>query len=472
MASFFDNLLKRKNVTIGMPDQFRSQYEQALSAAAAQDFERALQLYDHAIAIDPAHAEAHYKRGNTLKSLGRLHAAIESYDQAIKLKPDYAYAYCNRGVVQRDLGFLDQALSSYDLALEYDALDARSHYNRALLLQERLRWAEALESYDRAIAADPGFADAHYNRSLTLLYCGDLERGWPGYEWRWKNASRLGLGAERAFAQPLWLGEQSLVGKRVLLHAEGGLGDTLQFCRYAPVVAKLGATVYLEVPRPLVALLVDLEGVSQLIATGSPLPDFDYHCPLMSLPLAFETTLDSIPAAQKYLHAEEDKVRHWAERLETLPRPWVGLAWSGNPNNPIDQIRSMRLTELMEHLPAQVQYFRLQNSVRPEDQAALDAHPNIYPIDDEQLDFVSAAALAECMDIVISVDTSVAHLSAALGKRTWIMLPFVADWRWLRDRDDSPWYPSAKLYRQTLPGDWGPVLDRIAGDLRREFRIE
>jgi hypothetical protein len=367
---------------------------------------------------------------------------------------------------------LDQALSSYDFALEHDPLDARSHYNRALLLQERLRWAEALESYDRAIAADPGFADAHYNRSLTLLYCGDLERGWPGYEWRWKNANRLGLGEKRTFAQPLWLGEQSLVGKRVLLHGEGGLGDVLQFCRYAPLVAKLGATVYLEVPKNLAALLVDLEGVSQLIANGSPLPDFDYHCPLMSLPLAFETTLDSIPAVLKYLHADEAKVRRWALRLKTFPRPWVGLAWSGNPNNPIDQIRSMRLTELMAHLPAQVQYFRLQNSVRPEDQAALDAHPSIYPIDDDQLDFVNAAALAECMDIVISVDTSVAHLSAALGKRTWIMLPFVADWRWLRDRDDSPWYPSAKLYRQTLPGDWSQVLDRIAGDLRREFRIE
>jgi tetratricopeptide (TPR) repeat protein len=417
------------------------------------------------------HAEAYYKRGNALKILGRLDAAIASYDQAIELRPDYSYAYCNRGVVQQSLGLAAAALSSYDQAIAADPTDAMAHYNRALLMQDSSRWDAAIAGYNHAISIDPGYADAQYNRSLALLFSGDFENGWRSYEWRWKNAQRLSIGIPRDFTQPLWLGEESIVGKRLLLCSEGGLGDTLQFCRYATLSAAQGATVFLEVQPPLLSLLANLEGVSQVLAAGSPLPPFDYQCPLMSLPLAFKTSLDTIPAAAKYLQSDQSAVARWRALLGERSRPRVGLAWSGNPNNAIDHRRSIRLADWMAHLPPEFEYFCLQKDVREADRAALKSSPSIVSFDDHLLDFANTAALCECMDVVIAVDTSIAHLSGALGRPTWILLPFNPDWRWLRDRDDSPWYRSAKLYRQKNPGDWHEVFTRIASDLQGEFQV-
>jgi tetratricopeptide (TPR) repeat protein len=470
MRSIFGKLLKRKPIAESVPKQFEGLYAQAISAAAAQDFERAIRLYDQAVALNPSHAEAHYKRGNALRNLGQLDAALASYDRAIERKPDYAYAYCNRGVVQHSLGFMAASLSSYDQAIVLDPADAMTHYNRALLMQDCSRWDEALSSYDQAISIDPEYADAQYNRSLALLFRGDFENGWRGYEWRWKNARRLSIGEPRNFTQPLWLGEESIAGKRLLLYSEGGLGDTLQFCRYAASGAALGATVLLEVQTPLVGLLSNLEGVSQLIAAGSNLPPFDYQCPLMSLPLAFKTTLDSVPAASKYLHGDKAKVAHWRTQLGERSRPRIGLAWSGNPNNWIDHRRSIPLADWVPHLPSEFQYFCLQTQIREADRAVLDSNPFIVSSNDESLDFAATAALCECMDVVISVDTSLAHLSGALGQRTWLLLPFNPDWRWMLDRDDTPWYPSMKLYRQEAAGDWTGVFHRVAADLHQAFQ--
>jgi Flp pilus assembly protein TadD len=472
MRSIFGNLLKRTTTAEPLPTRFDGLYAQATSAAATQDFQRAIQLYDQAIALNPSHAEARYKRGNALKNLGRLDAALASYDQAIERRPDYAYAYCNRGVVQQSLGLKAAALSSYDQAIALDPTDAMAHYNRALLMQDLFRWDEALSNYNQAISIDPGYADAQFNRSLALLFRGDFENGWRGYEWRWKNARRLSLGDPRNFSQPLWLGAESIAGKRLLLYGEGGLGDTLQFCRYAPLSAALGATVLLEVQAPLFGLLSNLEGVSQLIATGSPLPPFDYQCPLMSLPLAFKTTLDTVPATSRYLHSDQAKVTRWRALLGEGNRPRVGLVWSGNPNNWIDQHRSIPLADCVAHLPPEFQYYCLQRHVRERDKAILDSTQFIVSFDDDLLDFANTAALCECMDVVISVDTSIAHLSGALGQRTWVLVPFTPDWRWLRDRDDSPWYPTVKLYRQKVAGDWNEVFARVANDLHRAFRGE
>ncbi len=452
-----------------MPNLFESIYEQATSAATAQDFERAIRLYGQAIAVDPLHAEAYYKRGNALKNYGSLNAAILSYTQAIERKPDYAYAYCNRGVVQQALGLTVEALASYEHAIALEPFDAIAHYNRGLVLQDCARWHDALQSYDRAISINPEYADAQYNRSLALLFRGDFERGWRSYEWRWKVAARLGIGELRNFTQPLWLGEESIAGKRLLLHSEAGLGDTLQFCRYAALAAGRDATVYLEVQTSLVGLLDHLEGVSRVMAKGSALPAFDYHCPLMSLPLAFETTLKSVPAIPQYLRCDEEKTARWLTRLPEPRRPRIGLTWSGNPNNPIDQRRSIPLADWAAQLPSEFDYFCLQRDVREADRAVLVSSPSIRFFNEDDLDFVNTAALCECMDIVLSVDTSLAHLSASLGKRTWILLPFTPDWRWMQDRDDSPWYPAAKLYRQKSSGNWNEVFARVAADLRREF---
>lgn len=444
---------------------FDALYAKATAAAETRDFDRAIQYYDEAITADPSRAETYYKRANALRNLGRLEEAIAGYDAAIAHKPDYAYAYCNRGVVQQSLGRFADAVASFDQAATLDPADPLVPYNRALLMQDYGRWDEALVGYDRTIALAPGHADAHFNRSLVQLFGGNFAQGWIDFEWRWKNAARLGIGAAPAsFSQPLWLGQEPIAGKRLLLHSEAGLGDTIQFCRYATACAALGATVILEVQPALVSLVGTLEGVSQVIAKGQPLPPFDYHCPLMSLPLAYKTTLDSIPASPRYLATDPAKVTQWHAALGVRTRPRVGLVWSGNPNNPIDAKRSIPLAQWVSHLPRDLQYFCLQNEVREADRKTLAANPFI--VDLGNMNFVSTAAFCECLDIVLCVDTSIAHLSGALGQQTWLLLPWVPDWRWMRARDDSPWYPSMRLYRQTVAGDWQDVFRRVATDLR------
>ena len=451
------------------PKSFDEVFARANYAVTLRDMPSALQLFEQAIILDPHRAEAYYKRGNVLKDLGRLEEACSSYDRAVEIKPDYAYAYCNRGTVQQSLGAMAAALSSYDLAIAHNAMDVIAHYNRALLMQIFCRWEEALASYDRAISIDPNYADAQYNRALLQLFLGDFENGWRGYEWRWKNATRLAIGDARHFEKPLWLGKESIAGKRLLLYSEAGLGDTLQFCRYATRCAAEGASVTLQVQAPLVELLSGLEGVDRVLPDGAALPEFDFQCPLMSMPLAFKTLLVTIPTSPRYLASDEAKVARWRSELGERHRPRIGLVWSGNPKNTIDHSRSIQLADLITRLPPHFQYFRLQNQVRSTDQAALSSS-TIVSFSDESLDFANTAALCECMDLVISVDTSVAHLSGALGKRTWMLLPFTPDWRWLRERTDTPWYPTMKLFRQVSAGDWNTALDLIALELRATFR--
>src|SRR5271156_577611 len=293
MSPIFQRLFRRakETATPAVPQasqspaiEFDAIYAEAVAYASARNFERALELFDRAITLDPSRAEPYYKRANVLKDMGRHEAAIASYDQAIARRPDYAHAYCNRGVVEHALGRAEAALSSYERAISLDRTDFIAPYNRALLMQDCSRWEEALADYDRTLAINPQFADALYNRAMAQLFLGDFEAGWRGYEWRWVNARRLGLGEARTFTQPRWQGED-LSGRRLLLYGEAGLGDTLQFCRYVPLCARLGATVILEAQAPLVGLLEKLEGVSQVVASGSPLPTFDYQSPLLSLPL-------------------------------------------------------------------------------------------------------------------------------------------------------------------------------------------
>jgi tetratricopeptide (TPR) repeat protein len=476
MSSIFQRLFRRGAAAAPAtapasrgPLEFDGIYAQAVACAAARNLERAIELFDQAIDLDPSRAEPYYKRGNVCKEMGRHDAAIASYDQAIARRPDYAHAYCNRGVVEQALGRAEAALSSYEHAIALDPTDFMAPYNRALLMQDCSRWEEALADYDRAIALNPQFADALYNRSMARLFLGDFEAGWRDYEWRWVNAQRLGIGEARTFTQPRWQGED-LSGKRLLVYSEAGLGDTLQFCRYVPLCARLGATVILEAQAPLIVLLERLEGVSQILASGSALPTFDYQSPLLSLPLVFRTTLDTIPTRESYLRAEEPRVAQWQIRLGPRSKPRIGLAWSGNPRNAIDARRSIALADWVGHLPVEFEYYRLQTHVRGSDRAVVDSSSLIASFDDALLDFDNTAALCGCLDLVITVDTSLAHLAGALGQRTWVLLAHTPDFRWLRDRPDSPWYPSLRLYRQAAAGDWTGVFERIAADLRREFR--
>jgi len=471
VRSIFHRFLGRSpsRAAAGSAQAFDAAWTLAGERAAAQDFDGAIDSYATAIALQPARAEPYFKQANVLRNAGRLEEALASYDRAIERNPDYAHAYCNRGVVLQRLGRMQAALASYDRALALDATDFMAHYNRALLAQECSRWEEALASYDRAIELNPEFADAQYNRAMAQLFLGDFESGWRGYEWRWANARRLGIGNVRTLPGTPWRGEQPIAGKRLLLYGEAGLGDTLQFCRYAIACAQRGATVILEVQEPLRDLLAGLPGVSQVIGAGRPLPDFDLHCPLLSLPLAFKTTPQSIPFPTAYLSADALKIAQWRERLGERRRPRVGLVWSGNPDNPIDARRSVHLADWLARLPAGFEFFRLQTQVRESDRALLEASSQIVSFDDSLLDFNNTAALCALMDVVVTIDTSLAHLAGALGHKTWVLLPRTPDFRWMRDRDDSPWYSSITLYRQRTANDWTGVFERVATDLHREF---
>jgi hypothetical protein len=293
---------------------------------------------------------------------------------------------------------------------------------------------------------------------------GEFAAGWKEYEWRWRRRESPGAGE---FPAPWWLGKEDLRGRTILLHAEQGLGDTLQFCRYARLVEACGAKVVLQIEPALRALLGTLAGVSQIVVPGEPLPPFDFHCPLLSLPLALGTTLDNIPAEIPYLHADRKKVARWQGKLGRRTQPRIGLAWSGNPSQTKDRNRSLPLAALEALLELPVQFVCLQKEIRPGDAPALQRHPQLLHFENAIGDFSDTAALVECCDLVIAVNSSVAHLAGALGKPVWIPLAFVPDWRWLLGREDSPWYPGARLFRQSRPGQWDDVVRRMARELER-----
>ena len=426
-------------------------------------FEEALASYDRALTMRPHYAEALSNRGNTLQSLRRFEEALASYDRALAARPDYAQALSNRGSVLRDLKRYDEALASYDRAIAIDPDHAEALINRGNILTEMKQFEEALASYARALAVERHSAEAHFNEAICRILIGDLERGFEKYEWRWE--SRQGKKDKRSFAQPLWLGADDVADKTVLLHAEQGLGDTIQFCRYAPLVAARGARVILEVQDPLRTLMTSLIGPEKIIAKGEPLPAFDMHCPLLSLPLAFRTRLETIPAVTPYLHASPQSIVDWQARLGPARRPAIGLSWSGQTTHPNNPNRAIRLDALSPLLDFDATFVNLQKHVPAGDAALLKERGDILQFGDALRDFSDTAALVANLDLVISVDTSVAHLAGAMGKPVWILLAYAPDWRWLLDRDDSPWYPTARLFRQDASRKWDAVIPRIRAAL-------
>ena len=439
-------------------------------------WDEALASYDRAAAINPLHAEVHCNRGNLLKELNQLDEALCSYNDAIRLNPLLAEAYSNRGTVLRLLHQFDAALASYDRAIAINARYAEAYCNRGLLLHDLGLYTAALDSYGRAIAVRPDFAEARLNRSMTLLALGDYANGWSEYEWRWRTEHFSG--ERRHFAQPVWLGKESLAGKTILLHGEQGFGDMLQFCRYSTLLAQLGATVILQVPGPLKNLLAGADGIAHCVCSTDTPPEFDYHCSLMSLPLAFNSTLSTLPAQVPYLRGDAQKTRCWMEKLGPRRKPRIGLVWSGGvrPNQPhlwhVGRRRNIPLATLAVLLRPDMEFYSLQKGELAEAELQEFAAKNsggqeLISLTDELHDFSDTAALVANLDLVISVDTAMAHLAAALGKPVWILNRFDACWRWLVDRNDSPWYPTAKLYRQHSRGDWDGVLRLVAADLAR-----
>lgn len=449
------------------PNSEAAYYNRANALNDMNQHRAAIDSYDKAIALKPDLFLAYTGRGNSFRKLMLHQAAIDSYDKAIAIKPDYAEAYYNRGNAHKELKQYQAAVASYDQAIAINPNLLHAHSNRGNALCNLKQYHAAIDSYGRAIALKPDYAEGHWNQGLCYLQIGDFERGWVKFEWRWQANRIDSFKTKRSFSQPLWLGTEPLQGKTLLLHCEQGLGDTIQFCRYATLAANRGARVILEVQPPLRGLLAHLEGVAEVATTDAKLPAFDYHCPLLSLPLAFKTNLDTIPSRASYLTSDPLKVAHWKGKLGDKTKRRVGLVWSGSAEHANDGNRSISLADLAQQLPDSFQYVSLQKELRESDRHALTSHPTILHFGEELRDFTDTAALCELVDVVVSVDTSVAHLAGALGKPVWIALAFNADWRWLLDRSDSPWYPSAKLERQEAPGDWSTVFGRIAADLEQ-----
>lgn len=421
-----------------------------------QRHDDALAAFDRALALNPRSAEILSNRGNTLWQLRRAGEALTGFDAALALKPDAAEIHNNRGNALLDLNRPDNALASFDRALTLKPDYTEALVNRANALRDLNRSQDAIASCDAALAINPDLNNAHWNKGLEQLLLGDFDNGWAEYEWRWKRAGN----EPRDFGAPQWRGED-ISGKVILLHAEQGFGDTIQFVRYLPMLTERGAKVVLEVPDSLVPLIGDIDGVVAIISRGQPHPPVDMHCPMMSLPLAFGTTLATIPASVPYLRAPRERIYTWRARLPASGRLRVGLVWSGKPSHRNDHNRSIALEHLAPILArTDIDFVSLQHEVREKDKAALEKSAMRQP-DLARADFADTAAIIDGLDLVIAVDTSVAHLAGAMNKPLWLLLPFSPDWRWMLGRNDSPWYPSARLFRQPRIGGWDSVIDAL-----------
>ena len=401
----------------------------ALALYDLKRFDEALADIERAHGLDPAQADICNNAGAFLHRLGRNEEALVWFDRALQRRPAYPAALCNKGA-------------------------ALSHLHR---------FDDALAIYRRARAIDPAHAEAEWALALLNLLRGNFEAGWAGREVRWKVPD-LPI-AHFDYAQPMWLGNGSVEGKTVLVHVDEGLGDTIQYVRYVALLAARGARVILVVPASLCALLSGLPGVAQCLPMGSELPAFDMYCPIGSLPLAFGTKLETIPADVPYLPAPDAaRVQAWEQRLGPHDRLRVGLVWSGNPKHKNDHNRSVPLGILSELFDLDASFVSLQKDPSADDRALL-ARSEVIDFTDRLADFTETSALVSCLDLVISVDTSVAHLAGALGHPVWTLLPYAPDYRWLLDRDDSPWYPSMRLFRQSASRSHAEVIARVRGEL-------
>ena len=450
------------------------------------------------ILIDPVACAALKERGNAFLAEGQLESAAACYKQASEVNPQDVFSWINLGFVLCEQGQVVQAQAVLHEALrldpdQYDAHFmlgnvaqgmgnmplATTHFREVLRLQpdfdftaffaDETQYQQAVERYQFILSIDPENASVHMSLGMTSLLLGDSATGWCEYQWRFR-APGSGFRSHKTFPQPLWLGAESLQGKTILLHCEQGYGDTIQFCRYAPEVAARGALVILQVQRGLQELLKSLPGVSHLLEEGETIPDFDLHCPLMSLPLALGHHRKGItPLKEAYLQADVEGVQHWRRRLVAMGSPRIGVVWSGNPRHGRDLHRSMTLAAFSEMLPARMNVVCLQPEVREADIPATHADTRIKLLGSELKTFADTAALIMALDLVISVDTSVAHLAGALGKPVWVLVSHVPDWRWQLDREDTPWYPGAKIFRQSSIEDWSRPVEDVRGALLQRY---
>ena len=428
-------------------------------------FDEARQCYARAIEIDRSLANAHAGLAAVDLDLKDFQSAMRSAREAIRLNPALPDGWTHLGAAQLETGQTQAALKTLQTAAQLSPNDAAVLRNAGLSLIADGRPRLALAAFERVLALEPNSPQAHLDLALTLLSMGDLERGFSEFEWRWKCKNFHSARWETS--QPQWRG-QPLYGRTILLHAEQGIGDTLQFIRYAKLVAQRGGRVRILCAAEVAELIATAPGVER-VATEQTIGTIDFHCPLLSLPLALGTRLPTIPAEHAYLHADPTKVSAWRERLGAPDgRRRVGLVWAGNANHPGDHLRSISAEKFAPLAKAsQIAFYTLQKGTAAAQIADLQNHLPVIDLTEHLTDFSQTAALIDNLDLVITVDTSVAHLSAAMGKPTWILLSNRPDWRWLHDRETSPWYPTARLFRQSKNGGWSEVIERVADELGR-----
>jgi len=433
-----------------------------LILASLARHEEALACFEDALANCVDHLCALKNRAALLKRLARNEQALAAYEAVLATKHDDVEALNECGGLHVRLGRPNAAVACYDKALAVAPRVAELHINKGSALVALNRFDQAMESFAAAVAIEPDQAEAHYKASLIHLRRGDFKSGWRDYEWRWRTERAP---ARQDTAAPLWLGEQPIRGKTILLLAEQGFGDTLNFVRYAPLVAALGATVILAVPSPLKTIAATIPGVAQVLEEGETAPNVDFYCPLLSLPLALGTELATVPANIPYLRPCEERLTKWCEKLPQNGRLRVGLCWAGSNVHLNDHNRSIPLERFAKILSVQnLDFISVQKEVS-EPQAALLRQHHVVQLGQEFNDFADTAAVLARLDLLISVDTSVAHVAGAMGKAVALLVPFAPDWRWLLDRTDSPWYPTMRLFRQSAIGDWGGPLERLRQEL-------
>lgn len=432
---------------------------------AAGRLDEAAGIYRQILQAHPDQPDALHLLGVICHQNGDNETAIAMIQRALAERPENAKAQHNLGVVFRLVGRIDEAMACFETALSLKPDYAEAWNNLGFSYHQLGRYDEASANFDKALAIDPDFADARLNLGMQRLLDGDFAGGLPLYEAR--SDIERNAGKVRQFVEPKWDGAADPGGKTILLHAEQGIGDTIQFCRYAPLIAARGARVLLEVSQALHPLMASLDGVDQLIVAGDTLPPFDWHCPLPSVPWACRTDRHTIPAAVPYLSADQGHLDRWQGLLGPADVPRVGIAWAGNPEHRNDRNRSIALAEMVRLISDSYAFVSLQKQGRTADLPILTARRDILDLTGRIADFADTAALIAQLDLVVTVDTAIAHLAGALGKPVWILLPFVPDWRWGLAEETSQWYPTARLFRQSKRGDWSDVLARVADELGR-----
>lgn len=445
-------------------------FQRGLIHSQNKKYELAICDFSSALNIEPNFFKALSSRGIAFTKQSNFDAAHMDFCAVVELRPNCADAYYNRALARKNLKKIGLAIADYTQAIKLNPSHFQALNNRGMALRELRLFGEAIEDFGNCVAVKPDFADGYFNKALTHIMIGDYKNAWPLYEHRWDSSSFNSK--KRNFDKPLWLGRPSLAGKTILLHSEQGLGDSLQFCRYIKKFRGLSCEVLLEIERPLMRIMENILPAKQIFEKGTDLPAFDFHCPLMSLPLAFQTTVETIPFSSPYLSVNLDRVRWWQHYLGEPKKPRVGLVWQGNPHHSHNLRRSMQLGDIVKYLPADLDWYSLQFDVSVEDQRIINDTCQLTHFGPLIGDFAETAALCTALDAIVSVDTSIAHLCGAVGKPVHLLLSYIADSRWHAEGDNTPWYTTMRIHRQGVDGCWHRPIQQAVSEIKTSLSFQ